>query len=73
MFILKYYIHSTWDDIVYGAFFLVIIGTTVSIKMGFWITVRMDLKNRQLSTLWEQVVADVVHYLIGVTAIDICW
>ena len=43
VFILKYYIHTTRDDIVDGAFLLVTTGTTVSIKIDFLIVLRMDL------------------------------
>jgi hypothetical protein len=39
VFILKYHIHPTWDDIVYGALFLVTTGTIMSIKIDFLIMV----------------------------------
>lgn len=50
MFILKNYIHSTWNDVVYWAVFPVTTTTTTSIKIDFWMMVRMALKKSQVST-----------------------
>lgn len=70
MFILEYYIHPTWNNIVQGAIFPV--STTVSIKIDFWTMVRINLRKKvRFQPLKKGAVANVVHYFIRMAAVDI--